>query len=116
MKTCHTKICRMQLKTVFRGKWYSIYTRNISDLHDLSYYLKNFKKLKPNRKNNKEQKATKQDSPGGPVVKTPHPSAGGRGSIPDQGRCRMVDPNRKESNEKIRNLKGRKSNETKSFL
>ena len=78
--------------------------RNISDLHDLSYYLKNFKKLKPNRKNNKEQKATKQDFPDGPVVKTPHPSAGGRGSIPDQGRCHMVEPNRKESNE-IKNKK-----------
>ena len=65
---------------------------------------KNFKKLKPNRKNNKEQKATKQDFPDGPVVKTPHPSAGGRGSIPDQGRCHMVEPNRKESNE-IKNKK-----------
>ena len=48
----------MQLKTVFRGKWIapSIYTRNISDLHDLSYYLKNFKKLKPNRKKIKNRK------------------------------------------------------------
>ena len=29
---------------------------NISDLHDLSYYLKNFKKLKPNRKKIKNRK------------------------------------------------------------